>query len=81
MKDEWKPLLERLDALLDHLARLVPPEARAPEWKAGRAFRWRKNARGGYLEPIRHPHTIRFAGQNVSGDNTAFVDAVALVGY
>ena len=26
-------------------------------------------------------HTIRFAGQNLSGDNTAFVDAVSLINY
>ena len=26
-------------------------------------------------------HTLRFAGQNVSGDNTAFVDAVTLINY
>jgi predicted AAA+ superfamily ATPase len=61
MKDEWKPLLQRLDALLAQLGRLAPPAAREPDWKAARAFRWRKGAQGGYLEPIRHPHTIRFA--------------------
>ncbi|HXN16552.1 MAG TPA: ATP-binding protein, partial [Usitatibacter sp.] len=27
---------------------------------AATAFRWRKQARGGYLEPVRHPHSIRF---------------------
>lgn len=71
MKDEWKPLLERLDTLVEHLGRLAPADTRAPDWKAGRAFRWRKNPPGsplglgsdirGCLEPIRHPHTIRFA--------------------
>jgi uncharacterized protein len=62
VKDEWKPLLDRLDALVDHLGRLAPPGERAPDWKASRAFRWRKHGSGiGRLEPIRHPHSIRFA--------------------
>ena len=61
MKDEWKALLERLDALVGHLERLAPPAAREPDWKAARAFRWRKGSKGGYLESIRHPHSIRFS--------------------
>lgn len=59
--DSWKPVLDRLDRLIDQLDRLLPAAPGAPEWKSARAFRWRKNARGGYLEAIRHPHTIRFA--------------------
>jgi len=31
-----------------------------PDWKA-HAFRWRKHPRGGYLEAVRHPHSIRFS--------------------
>ena len=61
MKDEWKPLLERLDGLLARLERFVPPAAGEPDWKAATAFRWRKHARGGYLEAVLHPHAIRFA--------------------
>jgi predicted AAA+ superfamily ATPase len=68
MRGESKPLgdridafVERLDALITQLERIAPPVAAEPDWKAARAFRWRKQARGGQLEPIRHPHTIRFA--------------------
>ena len=61
MKDAWKPLVGRLDALIAQLERIAPPERGAPDWKAGRAFRWRKGPRGGFLEPIRHPHSIRFS--------------------
>ena len=60
MKQERAPILERLDALLEHLGRLAPAAAREPDWKAT-AFRWRKNARGAWLEAVRHPHTISFA--------------------
>ena len=61
MTDDWKHLAARLDALSRQLERLLPPESPAPDWKAGRAFRWRKHARGGYLETVRHPHTLRFS--------------------
>jgi predicted AAA+ superfamily ATPase len=61
MTPDWKPVLDRLDTLLAQLDRLVPPSAREPEWKAASAFRWRKHARGGYLEAVLHPHTIRFS--------------------
>ena len=62
MKDDWKPLLERLDALLERLDRLAPGAGREPDWKRARAFRWRKRANGaGWLEGVVHPHRIRFA--------------------
>lgn len=61
MSPDWKPVLDRLDTLLAQLERLAPPSAREPEWKAATAFRWRKHARGGYLEAVLHPHTIRFS--------------------
>lgn len=60
MTGEWKQIADRLDALMERFERLLPPSAAEPDWKA-RAFRWRKHARGGYLEAVRHPHTIRFS--------------------
>ena len=61
MSGDWKPILERLDALIERLDRALPAVAAGPDWKAGTAFRWRKGTRGGYLEAVRHPHTIRFS--------------------
>jgi len=62
MKDDWKPLLERLDALVERLDRLAPAAGREPDWKRATAFRWRKRASGaGYLEGVVHPHRMRFA--------------------
>ncbi|HUP29625.1 MAG TPA: ATP-binding protein [Usitatibacter sp.] len=61
MTTDWKPVLERLDLLLERLERVLPPATREPDWKAAHAFRWRKNARGGYLEAVKHPHAMRFA--------------------
>jgi predicted AAA+ superfamily ATPase len=61
VSDDTKALAARLEALSRQLERLLPPAQPELDWKAGRAFRWRKNARGGYLEAVKHPHTIRFA--------------------
>ena len=64
MSDEWRLLAERLEALSRQLERLLPPARPEPDWKSGRAFRWRKGpgaAARGYLELIRHPHAIRFS--------------------
>jgi predicted AAA+ superfamily ATPase len=60
MTDEWKRVADRMDRLLERFERLLPPAAGEPDWKAT-AFRWRKHSRGGYLEAVRHPHTIRFS--------------------
>jgi predicted AAA+ superfamily ATPase len=61
MADPWKGLVERLEGLVERIERLVPASAGAPDWKAGTAFRWRRNARGGGgLQVVRHPHTIGF---------------------
>ena len=59
MSDDWKALARRLEDLLGRVERLVPAAGGEPDWKA-HAFRWRKHARGGYLEAVRHPHTIGF---------------------
>ena len=58
MTGEWKRIADRMDRLLERFERLLPPATGEPDWKAT-AFRWRKHARGGYLEAVRHPHRIR----------------------
>ncbi|HTS83584.1 MAG TPA: ATP-binding protein [Usitatibacter sp.] len=60
MTDEWKRVADRVERLIERFERLLPPAAAEPDWKAT-AFRWRRHARGGYLEAVRHPHSIRFA--------------------
>jgi len=61
MSDTWKRLADRLDEILGRIERLVPAGGDALDWKSANAFRWRKHARGGYLEAVRHAHTVRFA--------------------
>ena len=60
MTDELKRIADRLDELAGRLERLLPAGGGEPDWSAT-AYRWRKHARGGYLEAIRHPHAIRFS--------------------
>jgi predicted AAA+ superfamily ATPase len=60
VNDAWKRIADRLDGLLKRIERLLPAGAETLDWKST-AYRWRKHARGGYLEAVRHPHTIRFA--------------------
>jgi len=60
MSDPWKRIADRLDDIAARIERLLPPAAAEPDWKA-HAFRWRKHPRGGYLEAVRHPHSIRFS--------------------
>jgi predicted AAA+ superfamily ATPase len=59
MSADWAGLVERIDAFLARLERLLPPAAEPIDWKST-AFRWRKSSRGGYLQAVRHPHVIRF---------------------
>ena len=70
MSADWAGLVERIDAFLARLERLLPPAAEPVDWKSANAFRWRKHLPGsplgqgpitGYLQAVRHPHVIRFA--------------------
>jgi predicted AAA+ superfamily ATPase len=61
MSGDWDRLAARLEALAARIEAIVPPAQIAPDWKAGTAFRWRKRNARGYLEAVRHPHSIAFA--------------------
>jgi len=61
MSADWAGLVERIDAFLARLERLLPPATEPVDWKSATAFRWRKHTRGGYLQAVLHPHVIRFA--------------------
>ena len=50
-------LIERVDALLARVEKLLPAPPVATNWKAS-AFRWRKRSGHGAIEAIRHVHRI-----------------------
>ena len=56
--NDFGKLIEHADRLLARLERLLPAEAPAIDWKSSIAFRWRKRAGRGLIEPVKHPHRI-----------------------
>ncbi len=52
-------LIDRADALLQRVERLLPPDFPQPDFSAHIAFRWRSRGERGYLQPVKHPHGIR----------------------
>jgi hypothetical protein len=61
LTDKVERLLERADALLARLQRVLPHAAEAPDWASSIAFRYRKRGGVGVLEPVRHVATIALA--------------------
>jgi predicted AAA+ superfamily ATPase len=58
---ELEKLIRSGEALLERIEKLLPPASRAVDWDASIAFRWRKNARGGYIQPVANVHRIRLS--------------------
>jgi len=52
-------LIARAEALLARLEAVLPHPARAPDWSASTAFRYRRRGSAGVLEPVRHVAPIR----------------------
>ncbi len=52
-------LIQRAEALLNRLEAVLPHPLTAPDWTAAIAFRYRKRAGSGRIEPVRHVADIR----------------------
>jgi predicted AAA+ superfamily ATPase len=52
-------LTERLSCVLTRWEMLLPAALERPDWAQYQAFRWRRLAQTGYLQPVRHPHRLR----------------------
>ena len=50
--DRLEQFLDRAEQLLERIEPLLPPAEAAPDWDAATAFRWRRRAGQGWLEPI-----------------------------
>jgi uncharacterized protein len=50
-------LFTRVESLLDRLERLLPAASTPPDWSA-HAFRWRRDAGRGWLQPVPTPHRL-----------------------
>jgi uncharacterized protein len=58
MDKELQLLLRKLDALLDRIEPLLPAPAAPANWQGAVAFRWRKKAGRGFLQPVVHVSSI-----------------------
>ena len=52
---------KELEKILERLEQLLPPPPPPTDWKASIAFRWRKGARGGWLQPVRYVHRMKLS--------------------
>jgi predicted AAA+ superfamily ATPase len=59
MSPELLALISRAETVLSRLEAVLPQPLRAPDWSASIAFRYRKRAGSGLLEPVRHVATAR----------------------
>ena len=56
---DFDSLIARAEALVHRLEGVLPHPLAAPDWAASPAFRYRKRAGSGLLEPVKHVATIR----------------------
>ena len=57
--EELSRFLERAEALIQRVERLLPPEPPEPDFARSIAFRWRRRDGRSVLQPVAHPHGIR----------------------
>ena len=56
---DFDSLIARAESLVHRLEAVLPHPLTAPDWAASPAFRYRKRAGSGLLEPVKHVATIR----------------------
>ena len=57
--DDLTRFLQKAEALIERIERVLPPDTRAPDFAAHRAFRWRRRDGRSYFQAVAHPHRIR----------------------
>ena len=68
-------ILQRVEQLIERLEGVLPGPAPKTDWAASVAFRWRKVDGRGYLQPVRHPHAIRFSDLRDIERQKSLIDA------
>ena len=56
---DWEPIFQKLEKILDRAEQLLPRQPEPPDWAASKAYRWRRRASSGFLQPVLHQHKIR----------------------
>jgi predicted AAA+ superfamily ATPase len=67
-------LFARLETILDRVEAMLPPLPKPPDWSAT-AFRWRRRAGRGYLQPVPHPHAISLENLVAVDEQKRTIDA------
>ncbi|EXI85797.1 MAG: putative ATPase (AAA+ superfamily) [Candidatus Accumulibacter regalis] len=67
--------LLRAETLLERIEPLLPPASALPDWRAAKAFRWRKSHGVGYLQPITRLPAIRLDDLHDIDEQKARIDA------
>jgi uncharacterized protein len=57
--DELARFLQKAEALIERIERVLPPDTRAPDFATYRAFRWRRRNARSFFQTVPHPHRIR----------------------
>ncbi len=61
MSSDLERLISRVEQVLDRFEATLPRVHQVPDWKKGLAYRWRKRASAGFLQPVTHLHRIRLS--------------------
>ncbi|WP_291991457.1 ATP-binding protein [Candidatus Accumulibacter sp. ACC007] len=67
--------LLRAETLLERIEPLLPPASALPDWRAAKAFRWRKSHGVGYLQPITRLPAIKLDDLHDIDEQKARIDA------
>jgi predicted AAA+ superfamily ATPase len=71
---DWEPVFSKLEQLLDRAEQLMPRQPDAPDWKASTAYRWRRRANSGFLQPVTHLHKIRLSDLQGISEQKQLID-------
>jgi predicted AAA+ superfamily ATPase len=58
---DWDGVFRKLERILDRVEQIVPQKPEPPDWKKAIAYRWRRRANSGFLQPVSSPHKIRLS--------------------
>ena len=71
---DWDGVFQKLERILDRVEQIVPQKSEPPDWKKAIAYRWRRRANSGFLQPVSSPHKIRLSDLQGISDQKRLVD-------
>src|SRR6185295_5989625 len=74
MSSDLERLISRVEQVLARIEATLPQAHPAPDWKKGLAYRWRRRANAGFLQPVAHPHKIRLSDLQGIDDQIKLVE-------